>query len=106
MVLRARPDLVRSESPVTRPRRVAAVVVTAAVVAVGAAFIGSDRPDALEAAAARLGLHDGAALRAAPLADYVSPVGGAWVAGLAGVAVAFALGWVLFRAAARARSAA
>jgi cobalt/nickel transport system permease protein len=106
MVLRARPDLVRSEAPVTRRRRVAAVVATAAVVAMGGAFAGSERPDAFEAAAARVGLHDTTTLLAAPLADYTSPVGGAWVAGLAGVAIVFVFGWVLFRAAARARSAA
>jgi cobalt/nickel transport system permease protein len=102
MVLRARPDLVRAEVPVSGRRRITAVVASAAAVALGAASFGSELPDALEAAVARLGLHEGTALLGAPMPDYTAPVGGAWVAGLVGVAVVFALGWLLFRVAARA----
>jgi cobalt/nickel transport system permease protein len=102
MVLRTRPDLVRPEAPVSTRRRISAVVASAGAVALGAAAFGSELPDALEAALARLGLHEGPSLLAAPMPDYVSPVGGAWGAGLAGVAVVFALAWVLFRVAARA----
>jgi cobalt/nickel transport system permease protein len=101
MVLRARPDLVRAEAPTSRRHRVATMAGTAAVVALGAAAFASELPDAFEAAAARLGMHDGVALLAAPMPDYEAPVGGAWAAGLVGVAVVFALGWMLFRLTAR-----
>jgi cobalt/nickel transport system permease protein len=103
MVLRARPDLVRAESPVSRPRRVAVVTGTAAAVALAAATFGSALPDTLESAAGRLGLGEGTALLPAPMPDYDAALGGAWLAGLVGVAVVFALGWALFRAAAAGR---
>lgn len=102
MILRARPDLVRAEKPALPARRITAVVGTAAAVALTAAAFGSELPDAFEAAAERLGFHEGVAILAAPMPDYSAPVGGAWVAGLVGVAVVFAVGWMLFRAAARA----
>jgi cobalt/nickel transport system permease protein len=102
MVLRARPDLVRAEAPTSSTRRLVAVAGTAVVVALGAAAFGSELPDAFEAAAARLGFREGVPLASAPMPDYAAPVGGAWIAGLVGVAVVFALVWMLFRVAARA----
>jgi cobalt/nickel transport system permease protein len=102
MVLRARPELALTEPPASTPRRVAAVAGTAGAVALAAATFGSGLPDALESAVARLGLPGGAPLIGAPMPDYASPLGGAWVAGLTGVAVVFALGWLVFRAAAAA----
>jgi len=102
MVLRARPDLVRVDTSVSRPGRVAVMVGTAAMVALGAAAFGSELPDALEAAAARLGLHDGVALVSAPMPDYAAPIGGAWLAGVAGVTAVFVVAWLVFRATARA----
>ncbi len=103
VVLRARPDLVRGEMPASRTRRISVMVGTAVAVAVGAAAFGSEMPDALEAAVARLGLGEGVALFGAPIPDYEAPLGGAWLAGLVGVAVVFAIGWIVFRITARVR---
>lgn len=100
MVLRARPELVPDVAPASTARRVSTVAATAAAVAMAAAAFGSEVPDALESAAARLGLHEGAPLFGAPMPDYAAPVGGAWLAGLVGVAVVFGLAWVVFRVAA------
>lgn len=102
MVLRARPDLVRQEAPPSRSLRVVVLVGSAAAVALGAAAFGSELPDALEAAAARLGLQEGAALLGAPMPDYAAPIGGVWLAGLAGVAGVFVVAWLVFRMTARA----
>jgi len=102
-VLRGRPELVATPAGVPASRRRAVLVGTLAVgVALAAAAFASGRPDALEAAAARLGLAESASLLAAPFRDYMAPVGGAWVAGVVGVAVVFLVAWLLLRATARA----
>ncbi len=106
-VLRSRPELLRTDAPVTRRGRVVAVAGAAAVVvALSAATWASSLPDALENAAAAVGLHAPTGASASPLARYASPVGGAWLAGLIGVAVVFLVGWIVFRLAGRPRGAA
>ncbi len=107
MVLRSRPELLRTGAPVTRRGRVVAVASGAAVVvALSAATWASGLPDALESSAAAVGLHAPEHAAASPLAGYSAPMGGAWVAALIGVAVVFVLGWLVFRLAGRPRGAA
>jgi cobalt/nickel transport system permease protein len=98
LVFRTRPELVRAEAPASRTRRMAAITASAMALALAAATFGSEMPDALESAAARLGLHEGVALITSPMPDYEAPVGGPWLAGLVGVVAVFGLGWLLFRA--------
>lgn len=109
MILRSRPDLVTASGPVTRRYRRAALAGTAAAgLALAAATWASNLPDALESAAAATSMepaHD-AAPAAAPLAGYTAPFGGAWVAGVVGVAVVFGVAWFIFRLASRTREAA
>lgn len=101
MLLRARPDLVRDADTTPRARLVAGVVTASFAVALGAALWASELPDALESAAAAIGLGEGGSWIDAPMADYTAP-GGPWVAAVVGVIVVFSLGWGLFRLAGRA----
>jgi cobalt/nickel transport system permease protein len=100
LVVRSRPDLVQTREVTPRARVVAAVTGAAAVVAAGAALWASDRPDALESAAAVLGLGDGSSRVTALMPGHGSP-GGLWLATGIGVIMAFVAGWALFRVAAR-----
>ncbi len=103
LATRARPELL-AERPVaaSAARRWAWVgVAVALVVAVLAGYVASRDPDALQAAAVRLGVRRASVGVHAPLADYAAPLGGAWVAAVIGVAVVFLVGWLLFRATAR-----
>ena len=70
------------------------------VLAGAAGYLASARPDVLEAAAARFGLHE-RALYMPPFAGYESAFGGPWLIALAGVGAVFLCGWVLLRALAR-----
>jgi cobalt/nickel transport system permease protein len=106
MVLRARPELVASvPSPSAWARALAYAGTTSAVtLAIGAAYLASSKPDALEAAAARLGIHEiETAYLAAPFADYTAPLGGALMAAVIGVVAVFTVAWVIGRAVARRR---
>ena len=99
-VLRSRPELAPHRAPSARGRTLAIIGTLAVGAAAAAAAWASERPDALESAAARLGLHDpGASF--APLADYGAPVGGAWTAAAAGLVAVFAVAWGLVRLAIR-----
>jgi cobalt/nickel transport system permease protein len=100
-VLRSRPALASHPAPSPRARALVVFGTLAVVVAGAAAAWASALPDALEFAAARLGLDHAARPGFAPLADYVAPVGGAWAAAAAGVLAAFGAGWVVLRLAAR-----
>lgn len=76
------------------------IIGVAAAAAVGAVLLGSQLPDALEAAAARVGLGEGHAWGWAPMADYSLPIHGPYgglLAALVGVAGVFVAGWVAFR---------
>lgn len=99
---RARPDFLAAlpAADAGTRRWAAGVTATAALLAVLAAYLASARPDVLEAAAVRFGLHE-RALAGAPFAGYESAVGGPWVVALLGVAAGFALGWLLLRSLAR-----
>ncbi len=103
MLVRLRPELFQEPSATKRGRVWAFASLGAAlVVAVGAAYGASTRPDALESAAGALGL----AARGAswkPLAHY-GGAGGPW-GSLIGVLAAFAVAWVLFRLSAARRAA-
>jgi cobalt/nickel transport system permease protein len=96
MVARSRPELL-AHAVKARPaaRRLAwGAALGSLALAVLAAYLGSSRPDALQAAAARLGLgHSPATGFRAPLADYTAPIGGPWVAAAFGVVIVFGLVW-------------
>lgn len=100
MVLRARPDLVKSSDVTPRARVTAGIVGVSAVVALAAGAWASALPDALEASLEAVGIHGGRPLMPAPMSGY-EVVGSPWVAGAAGVALVFVVGWLLFRLAAR-----
>jgi cobalt/nickel transport system permease protein len=106
MVLRARPELVAGvPSPSAWGRTVTyGGTAVALIVAAAAAYLASSRPDALEAAAARLGIHEfETAYLAAPFADYSAPLGGALLAAVVGVVVVFGVAWGVGRAIVRMR---
>jgi len=99
MVRRSRPELLTGDplpSPAAR-RWVLGTTAAAAVLSAGA-YLASTRPDALEAAAARLGIAGGEAGTHPVVAALA---GASWSRALIGVAAAFALAWLLFRVAAR-----
>jgi len=101
VICRMQPQLLLVQA-VTSAGRHRALGITAVSLgtAVLAAYVASSRPDALEAAAERLGIGEHAVTRVlGPFADYTAPVGGPWVAAAAGVAVVFALGWGVGRVA-------
>lgn len=105
-VLRLRPDLVMLSAGARPVSRTFAMGVAGAgvVLAVTAGYLASTRPDVLRAAAHRLGFasQDTVTL-VSPFRDYVAPVGGPWVAGLVGVVVVFAVGWLVVRLLVRGR---
>lgn len=106
MVLRARPELVASTpSPSRWDRAVAYAGMTFAVMLSGVAvYLASSKPDVLEAAAVRLGIHRfETAYLAAPFAEYSVPLGGALFAAVVGVTVVFVVAWGIGRAVARRR---
>lgn len=103
MAIRLRPELLQGP-PMTRRAQAWAFagLGVALGVAVVAAYAASTRPDALESAAAALGLAAHGASRE-PLGRY-GAAGGPWGA-VVGVLVAFAVAWALFRASAERRTA-
>ena len=103
-VLRTRPALLAIRpAPATGIR--ALVVVGAAVTVVAlAAVLASSQADVLEVALEQVRSAGApSAADAAPFADYVSPVGGAWVAGAVGLLAAFLVAWGMTLAVARRR---
>jgi cobalt/nickel transport system permease protein len=95
LVARSRPELLAPAAPQqARGRTVAWIAAAAAMaLATAAVYFGSVRPDALEAATARLGLGAGRTAFRAPLADYAAPIGGPWVAAALGLVIVFGLVW-------------
>jgi cobalt/nickel transport system permease protein len=99
MVRRARPELLAgSPLPSQAAQRWAIGTTAAAVLLAAGAYLASTRPDALEAAAARLGL-SGADASALP--SVASVPGGPWSRALVGLVAAFGCAWLLFRLSAR-----
>jgi cobalt/nickel transport system permease protein len=107
-VLRTRPELLAAGG--RRTTRVPAVALAGAAIAVllVAVVVASSRPDVLESALSRLRPAAAAAplegASAAPFPDYVSPVGGAWMAGALGLLAAFLVAWGMTLAVVRRRS--
>ena len=98
MLMRAHPELLRSESPPFRRRWVYALTAASMLLAVTAVYAASSRPDALEAASSRLGLGgSGVSYFHSPLADYTTQIGGAWLAAAVGVIVVFVAGFGLVK---------
>ncbi len=100
LVTRSRPDLVHTTEVTPGARMAAAVTAAAIAVAAGATLWASERPDALESAAAALGLGDGSSTSTGLLTGPAAS-GGLWLAAGAGVIIAFVAGWAIVRAAAR-----
>jgi len=102
LVWRSRPDLLAVLPPVTTSSRrwAAALTVGAGAIAAISTVAASGAPDVVERAAARFGL-TAAPLAAAPFRGYESTVLASWVVAIAGVLVAFAVGFLLLRYAAR-----
>jgi cobalt/nickel transport system permease protein len=106
-VLRTRPELLATRT--ARTTAVPAFVMAGAALAVLilAVALTSTQADVLETLLDRLRSADApgsAGPPAAPFADYVSPVGGAWVAGAIGLLAAFVVAWGMVLAVARRRS--
>jgi len=100
VVLRARPELVAGVAEPSRVGRTLAraTAIAAVGLAVGAAYLASSRPDALEAALDKLGLGSlETSYLTAPFADYAAPLGGAWLAAILGVVVVFIVAWIAGR---------
>jgi cobalt/nickel transport system permease protein len=103
-VFAVRPDLMKADARVLRPRTLALSLGTLAVAAVGASFLASTFPDGLQRVASTLGFAaaSGPVQTAAPLQEYLVPgianeaLAGI-LAGLAGVLVAAALVFVTAR---------
>jgi cobalt/nickel transport system permease protein len=93
---RSRPELLaRATALSPAARRWAWAAATGSLaIAVAAAYLASTRPDALQAAAERLGIAGRtAAYLQGPFAGYTAPLGGPWVAAALGVVVVFGLIW-------------
>jgi cobalt/nickel transport system permease protein len=75
-----------------------AVVSISGLLAILAGYVASSRPDVLERAVRRLGI-DGmiGSYFSGPFADYTAPLGGPWVAAVAGIIAVFAFGIVVSR---------
>jgi cobalt/nickel transport system permease protein len=100
VVLRARPELVAGVAEPSRVGRTLAraTAIGAVGLAVVAAYLASNRPDALEAALDKLGLGSlETSYLTAPFADYAAPLGGAWLAAILGVVVVFIVAWIAGR---------
>ncbi len=102
VIYRTQPELLRAPatpSPTGR-RRALSISAVALGLAIVAAYFASSRPDALDAAAERLGIGELSFTGTlTPFVDYTAPVGGPWVAAVLGVAVVFLLGWGVARVA-------
>jgi cobalt/nickel transport system permease protein len=106
-VLRTRPELLPTRTSRATAVPAFAMAGAALVVVVLAIALASSQADVLEALLERLRSADAPAFAgppAAPFADYVSPVGGAWVAGAVGLLAAFVVAWGMVLAVARRRS--
>ena len=103
-VLRTRPALLEVRpAPATGIPTLAVVGAAVTVVAL-AVVLASSQADVLEAALEHVRSAGApSAADAAPFADYVSPVGGAWVAGAVGLLAAFLVAWGMTLAVARRR---
>jgi len=100
MVRRARPELLADAPlPSAVTRRWVVGTTAAAVLLAAGSYLASTRPDALEAAVARLGLDRVGVATSLPWADWWP--GGPWGRALVGIAAAFGLAWLVFRVAAR-----
>jgi cobalt/nickel transport system permease protein len=100
VVLRARPELVAGVAEPSRVGRTLAraTAIGAVGLAVVAAYLASNRPDALEAALDKLGLGSlETSYLTAPFADYAAALGGAWLAAILGVVVVFIVAWIAGR---------
>ncbi len=99
VLFRAQPQLGLLQPPPSWSRHWAfAVLCVALVLAVGAGYLASARPDTLEAAAHRLGIAElTRGYLVGPFNDYTASIGGPWVAAIAGVVTVFVLVWVLTR---------
>jgi cobalt/nickel transport system permease protein len=103
-VRRTRPALLGARA--TPARRVPPLVVggVALAVVVAAVVLASSQADVLEAVLERAGPAEHAGAGApAPFADYVSPVGGPWVAGTVGLVATFLVAWGMALAVTRRR---
>jgi cobalt/nickel transport system permease protein len=107
LVSRTRPQLVEAipaPSPVQR-RFAYTVALGSLIVASVGGYAASSRPDALEAAASKLGLSERvSSWLSSPFAEYSAPVGGQVAAGVVGVTAVFVLAWGLTRLAAKGRN--
>ena len=107
-VLRSRPELIAPRTSRATAGPAFAVMSAAFAVLILAVGLASRQADVLEAALERL--TSASALTslgnpsAVPFPDYVSPVGGAWVAGAVGLLAAFLVAWGMVLAVARRRS--
>jgi cobalt/nickel transport system permease protein len=107
MLLRSRPELVTTGATTSAAVRgwAYSAALASAVLAVVAVYMASARPDVLEGAAERLGIADSAgSYLTAPFANYVAPVGGAWIAAVLGVGLIFLVVWIFARVGARRRA--
>jgi cobalt/nickel transport system permease protein len=106
-VLRTRPELLPTRTPRATAVPAFAMAGAALVVVILAIALASSQADVLETLLERLRSGDAPASAgppAAPFADYVSPVGGAWVPGAVGLLAAFVVAWGMVLAVARRRS--
>jgi cobalt/nickel transport system permease protein len=106
-VLRTRPELLPTRTSRATAVPAFAMAGAALVVVILAIALASSQADVLETFLDRLRSADAPASAgppAAPFADYVSPVGGAWVAGAVGLLAAFVVAWGMVLAVARRRS--
>jgi cobalt/nickel transport system permease protein len=106
-VLRTRPELLPTRTSRATAVPAFAMAGAALVVVILAIALASSQADVLETLLDRLRSADAptsAGPPAAPFADYVSPVGGAWVAGAVGLLAAFVVAWGMVLAVARRRS--
>jgi cobalt/nickel transport system permease protein len=100
VLLRTHPRLLADMATRAPSRRklAYAVVSISGLLAILAGYVASSRPDVLERAVHRLGI-DGmiGSYFSGPFADYTAPLGGPWVAALAGIIAVFAFGIVVSR---------
>jgi cobalt/nickel transport system permease protein len=100
VLLRTHPRMladIAARAPSSRRLAYAGVSISG-LLAILAGYVASSRPDVLERAVHRLGI-DGmiGSYFSGPFADYTAPLGGPWVAALAGIIAVFAFGIVVSR---------
>jgi hypothetical protein len=82
-------------------RLVLGLLLLSLALAGGLSYLASETPDGLEKSLARHDVAEGESVVAAPMADYQSPWGGQWLAGVSGTLAVFGLtlvvGWGLAR---------